>query len=152
MFFKTVRSDGTSVYAHGKLARKYEVGKRYRFPEQCPAHVFTFPGTTKLDSDMIYNCRAEEQGGNRVLICYGELEERCVPCFDIYSSWWNFSMEDVPMERRHCSTDFVVIGEIALPESYNGIPPAEKFKPQDDGAVVFSKVLKAEFTKLTKTL
>jgi hypothetical protein len=127
IFFKTVRENYRSLYAHGMLARTYKVGSRYKFPKNLPAHVFTTESRTFsgfLDSDAVYKNRAEAGGGNRVMICYGVVEEKRVPCFSIGNETWNFG-DYIPMETRLTSSNFVVIGEIKLPASYNGVRPPE---------------------------
>jgi len=136
MFFKTVRHDGKSIYARGPLCRTYEIGKRYRFPKSRPAHVFL--GDMNPDGsfnfDQTYTCRAESSGGNRVLICYGEVKRQMVPCFDIYSDVWDFtnyvSIDD-RMEHKNTCADFVVIGEIPLPAFMNGVRPNENCRKGD---------------------
>ena len=126
MFFKTVRSDGRSLFAHGSLSRIYEVGKRYKFPKKLPAHVFTLKelGLNDFDSDRVYNYRLESGRGNRVLICYGFVKEEQVPCFDVFGSW-NFDAPYIPTARRSTSYDFMVIGEVALSKSHGGKRPDE---------------------------
>lgn len=133
IFFKTVKSDGTSLYAVGKFKQKYEVGKRYRFPRKFPAHVFLTGGrkgnnpNALIDSGKTYELRAEGGAGNRVLVCYGKLERREVPVFDVSSNWHlKDANDEYKQTLRWCSTDFTVIGELELPSSYNGARPAER--------------------------
>lgn len=127
IFYKTVRSDYGSVWARGPLSRKYFVGHRYKFPKSRPTHVFTAyeVGANPNIPSEIYDRRKEYYGGNRVLVCYGEVIEQKVPCFDINSSCWDFRGAWVPMCDRETCRDFLVIDEIPLPEFYHGVRPEE---------------------------
>ncbi len=128
IFFKTVRSDYSSVWAIGKYRKIYEIGKRYTFDPRTPAHIFGVRpcslGRTdyklrvyepdcqweeqEINHDHIYNHRAEPDG-SRVIICYGEVRKDRVPvCF--IDNHWNF--EQAPFQWRFVSDDFTVIGEI----------------------------------------
>jgi hypothetical protein len=122
MFFKTVRSDYTSLFARGKLRRKYIIGKRYKFPADKPAHCF-LSDDSSVDSVEIYEGRGECFAGNRVLICFGVVETREVPCFEI-EEIWDFR-NHIPMEEKVVSKNFIVIGEIGLPKYYKGVRPKE---------------------------
>jgi len=146
IFFKTVREDYSSVYARGKLSKTYKIGEHYTFPEVLPAHVFPYckgisQGGAGIDFDFVYNSRKEVAAGNRVLICYGEVVRREVPCFDICDDSWNlnkiFSGNFYDKEQRETSVDFDVIGEIALPRGYYGKRPLEY--PKGTERIVCSK-------------
>jgi hypothetical protein len=132
MFFKTVTEKYTSLYARGSLARTYKVGKRYRFSQSRPAHVFMgeFNDDGSLNAEDTYSYRSEENGGNRVLICFGEVIKRFVPCFDIRQEIWDYSDNATYISKAEKFTcaDFVVIGELPLPELYCGIRPEENDK------------------------
>ncbi len=133
MFFKTVRENGDSVYARGALNRNYKVGERYKFPKEFPAHVFLpnvgnvgianfntedsqIQSAMPIDFADEYFGRAERCGGNRLLICYGEVENRAVPTFGIYNDVWDTGNTDGCLETKNVSTDFVVIGEVKRPD------------------------------------
>jgi hypothetical protein len=133
IFFKTVQNDYTSVFAIGKYKRKYKVNERYTFDEGTPAHVFglnddgmyTPPNSEEkklpiqnIHHDLIYSKRAERGAGNRVLICYGEVETKRVPVCNIDENW-NFSRASY--KWRYTSSDFTVIGEIQ-PKRRDSIP------------------------------
>jgi hypothetical protein len=129
MFFKTVKSNGRSVFARGSLCRTYKVGKRYRFRKEFPAHVFSgiLNRDGSLNGEYTYDERPELIRGNRVLICYGEVVKKQVPCLDVSLDCWDLSGNSdnwVTRERETCA-DFVVIGELALPIRYCGIRPVE---------------------------
>jgi hypothetical protein len=123
IFFKTVRKDGSSVWAIGKFKTHYEVGKTYKFPASHPAHVFLvdenshclYPQHTGtpaaiFDGDVVYKSRAERSGGSRVLICYGEVKAKYVPTYEIDGNW---NLNHKPgMAHRYVSSNFTVIGEI----------------------------------------
>ena len=116
VFFKTVRPDGSSVWAPKGLSQIYEIGKTYKFPYELPAHVFVLPDMAIAD---VWDFRAEAGGGNRVLICYGNLETRRVPCLSVsYYAIWNFKKDVYKYVTRECSTEFTVIGEIFPPVVY----------------------------------
>ena len=124
IFFKTVREDGTSVWAIGQYCRRYEVGKHYKFDPRTPAHVFGldteysciepqsstayFPEQS-INHNEIYAQRAESNGGNRVLICYGEVKIQKVPVCHLFEDW---DLTKAWTEWRFTSDDFDVIGEI----------------------------------------
>ena len=134
IFFKTVRENYTSVYARGPLCREYQIGKRYVFPAHLPAHVFIDIDDNYDSSDInvfspddVYNIRSESSGGNRVLICLGEVIKKKVLCFDITFPIWDFNVSYMGdyYEIRHTCYDFLVVGEIPLPDSYQGVRPKE---------------------------
>lgn len=110
IFFKSVKSDGTSLYAKGRFKKTYKVGKSYRFSKQFPAFVFTAPND-EINSEIVYGSRPEASSGNRVMICYGELEEREVPRFEIDGDW-RLNLAQDNLEFHQVSTNFVIIGEI----------------------------------------
>jgi hypothetical protein len=128
IFFKTVRENYRSIYARGPLVRTYTVGKRYKFPKSRPAHVFTHWENFKHWQDIadeIYGSRKESLGGNRVMVCYGEVISREVPCFDISDSNWDFTTAKAHLDTKDTCRDFIVIDEIPLPEYFNGVRPSE---------------------------
>lgn len=133
MFFKSVRSDYSSLYARNGLSRIYTVGSHHKFSAKLPAHVFTLEESNRsvrgvegtLNSDLAYDYRAEGKTGNRVVICYGLLKKREVPCLCVSDSEWNFTEKDMSTETKWTSTEFTVIGEIALPQTYFGVRPVE---------------------------
>lgn len=119
IFFKTVRSDYTSTCATGILERKYQVGKRYRFHKDRPAYCFLHE-----DESLVFNYmrRKEDDKGNRVLICYGNLEEKEIP---VVQYWYDHVNKKIRLKdlfnlnnsvffypTHFVSTDFTVIGEI----------------------------------------
>ncbi len=129
IFFKTVRNDYTSVWAIGKYSRRYEIGKRYTFDPELPAHVFglnscgeyftPYSGSKfieqNIDHQQVYEQRAENSG-SRVLICYGEVKLKQIPVCDIGQDW-DFSDEwNTSPKWRFTSSDFVVVGEIDPPD------------------------------------
>ena len=132
VFFKTVTEDYKSLYARGDLSCTYQIGKRYLFHPDFPAHVFERRDVDWNDvesCESLYLGREEYTGGNRVLICRGLAEEKIVPCFPIYKANWNF--DDISKEDFRTvltSTDFTVTGELALPRFYGGIRPPESVK------------------------
>lgn len=132
VFFKTVTEDYKSLYARGDLSCTYQIGKRYLFHPDFPAHVFmrkNFDLNNVESCENLYLGREEYTGGNRVLVCYGELKIRSVPCFYIYESTWDFN--NITATAKHSiftSTDFTVTGELALPRFYGGIRPPESVK------------------------
>lgn len=81
IFFKTVRHDGSSVWAPPGLGRVYEIGKTYRFRRNLPAHVFKPDPYSNLDAT--WWVRAEGTGGKRVLICWGIANLQIVPVVKI---------------------------------------------------------------------
>lgn len=131
MFFKTVKSDGKSVWARGPLCRTYVVGKRYRFRKEFPAHVFsgTFKTDGSLNVEETYLGRMEASRGNRVLICYGEVVEKTVPCIDVSSACWDLLGFIYETANRETCADFVVIGELPLPSWCLGVRPREEPNP-----------------------
>ncbi len=151
IFFKTVREDYTSVYARGILKKKYEVNKHYKFSPDLPAYVFCYEKvdlSNRQQRNKIYNNRYEKRGGNRVLVCCGELKIRRVPCFDIYDKEWNFqNTKNIQHTSCFTSTDFLVIDELDLPEEYNGIRPPENC-PIGLSAVILTPALTEQFKEL----
>ena len=137
IFYKTVRSDYTSLYARGALRRKYVIGKRYRFHPDRPAHVFTLNGSNDLD--YIYNRRVEKAAGNRVLICCGEVVPKEVPVFGICDKVWDFNLTINPLDycTKDTCNDFFVVGEVPLPSGYNGNRPSEISRDEYKGKVIF---------------
>jgi hypothetical protein len=117
VFIKTVRSTGRSVYARGPLARMYEIGKRYTFPEHLPAHVGSDLG--KLGNlASTYRYRPEPIGGNRCLLCLGETKTKGVPVMGAWCRMWDdgeYREACRYPEMRRTSCDFEVIGEIFMP-------------------------------------
>ena len=114
VFIKTVRSDGRSIYARGPLARTYEIGKRYTFPRQLPAHV----GGRLADERNLfeaYRYRPEYPAGSRALLCFGVCQRREVPVIPVDEAVW--AQDDFGWHRasRKTCTDFEVIGEIFMP-------------------------------------
>lgn len=135
IFFKSVRKDGSSLYAIGKYKKKYKLGQTYIFDEKTPAHVFVVCKDIEFDSyqriltfqdestydlhdipldnqQLIYNYRAESSVAEKVIICYGELKIRNVPICDIDENWdfeheYKCSYTDI-----FTSTSFTVIGQI----------------------------------------
>jgi hypothetical protein len=117
VFIKTVRSTGRSVWARGNLARTYEIGKRYQFTEELPAHVGGDLGSYR-GIEAAYKNRPESMGGSRVLICLGPTVQRDVPCFDIWAGNWRRADLGLDVSERRTSTDFEVIGEIFTPSDW----------------------------------
>lgn len=123
LFYKTVRSNGGSLWAHPeKDGRIYEIGKTYTFPKKYPAHVFDYDSIFGLKG--AYEARPEASAGNRVLICLGEFEDREVPCYaisDLYKHGITKAEKGYGCPSsyywRQCSTEFTVIGEIFVPQS-----------------------------------
>jgi len=127
VFFKTVRSDGSSLWAHPPLKKTYVIGQRYQFDKRLPARVFGdhfIQADGTFDPERVYNDRAESGGGNRVFVCRGNFFKLLVPVLDI-GDLWTFSHTEHYLAEQSCSSDFVVIGEIPLPAFYKGIRPAE---------------------------
>ena len=135
IFFKCVRSDGSSLWAIDKYARKYEIGKRYVFDKKTPSHIFLvaknliyndyrlnycFDDKSTYDfkdipldnHDLIYKLRPEQSISPRVLICYGDVKLRKVAICDVTLNWDFASKYTTHFEERFTSTDFTVIGEI----------------------------------------
>ncbi len=131
LFYKTVREDGSSVWAIGRFRRVYEIGKTYKFSKTYPAHIFLanefgklsypndwnkeLPPVTEsagIDVDRIYKNRAEggTNGGNRVLVCYGNVFTAKVPVYEVEENW-DLSMKP-QMKWRFVSDNFTVIGEL----------------------------------------
>lgn len=117
IFFKTVKSDGASVWAPEPLGRKYEIGKNYKFSEKLPAHVFDGEDRSLVDN---YRFRVEKLGGNRVLICWGNIATEFITIFDIYEKrWFEEDIECIKYKYiSRISTNFEVIGEIFVPQSW----------------------------------
>ena len=114
VFYKTVRSNGASVWAPPPLGRIYAIGGHYEFPAYAPAHVFTRRGRFDVrDRELtgLYYNRPEGEAGNRVLICFGELKLQIVSLLDI-----GFDVDE-PMGGMQVftSTSFDVIGEVFPP-------------------------------------
>jgi hypothetical protein len=136
LFFKTVRNNYTSVWAAGPFKKTYNIGQRYQFDRNHPAHVFlvNHEGSRLVPTDFynasprkaelwkqeaafpaellntVYFLRAEVSG-SRVLICFGEVELVAVPVMGVRSEVWDFGYDRF-QEPRFVSCDFVVIGEI----------------------------------------
>lgn len=115
LFFKTVRSNGDSVWACKGLKRNYKIGQRYTFPSELPAHVFASKRKNALRD--IYDSRCESSGGNRVLICWGKLDYEYIPCIDIHEKKWDRE-KLIHKSLKECSDDFEVVGEIFVPNAY----------------------------------
>ena len=117
VFYKTVRSNGASVWAPPPLGRIYAIGGHYEFPAYAPAHVFARKGVLRSYAvelwglDELYCGRSESDGGNRVLICFGELKLQVVPILDICFD----DNPDVGKLVVFTSTSFDVIGEVFPP-------------------------------------
>ena len=112
LFFKTVRSDGSSVWAPPGLGRVYEIGKTYRFPKWAPAWLWSYQPMNRL----VFSWRPESNAGNRVLICWGFVslfDAAMIPvaCFDTAESVTGF-------EYRYGSTYFTVVGEVFVPSDW----------------------------------
>lgn len=122
IFFKTVREDYRSVYAAGRYSCKYQIGKRHQFHPKAPSFVFGLNGSARaivfppiknmplqtINHDLVYSRRAVSLG-NRVLICFGEVEARYVDICRIEKNW-NFNQ--TYMDYQYVSCDFTIIGEI----------------------------------------
>lgn len=122
IFFKTVRRDGSSVWAIGSYRTIYKIGQRYQFDAATPAHVFGFkdgaiasadacefyPKQNVFNYDWIYGNRAEP-AGTRVLIGYGVVNREKVPVCSVTSNW-DFSQ--AVHRSRFVSRDFTIIGEV----------------------------------------
>ena len=144
MFFKVVRKNGDSVWAIGRFKQNYQIGKRYRFTKQSPAHVF-IPDAPWTKMDSIYSNRPEGYAGSRVLICYGETERRKVACFDINGNWnLNTNPAKLLHKIRNVSTDFTVIGEL-IPNN----PDLTENKPARGRVIERRKSTKFVFTSKT---
>ena len=126
IFFKTVRTDGKSVLATGVLEKTYEIGKRYTFSKDLPAH--GFKGHADESWHKIYSNRKEDSMGNRVLICWGECERKTIKIFSFWKyegkrirlstvlkELFEFSSSCCVRETILVSEDFEVIGEIFVP-------------------------------------
>jgi len=126
IFFKTVRRDGKSVLATGVLEKTYEIGKRYTFSKDLPAHGFKDHNNDSWYK--IYLNRKEDVRGSRVLICWGKCKCKTIRVF----SFWNYEGKKVRLSTilkeltQFCSPccenktvlvseDFEVIGEIFVP-------------------------------------
>lgn len=135
-FYKTVRSDGSSVWAVGKYRTIYEVGKSYKFDPKWPAHVFglvkrasydlsewdnsewhcsypnfptdIFPLQTCENKDLIYRYRAEPVG-NRVLVGEGIVKTLYVPYYPTGRHWLK---KNLVYYLRFTCDDFKIVGEI----------------------------------------
>lgn len=122
VFIKTVRSTGRSVHARGKLARIYEIGKRYTFNKEFPAHVGDDLESYSIENDSsleaAYKCRPECNYGNRVLLCYGETKEKILTIYPTHINFWGVTpASDYSYQvYRRTSVDFEVIGEIFMPK------------------------------------
>lgn len=82
--FKTVRHEGSSVWAVPPLAQTYHVGQKYTLPPELPAHFFSIDDIIRDEGmplcwSSVYEQRREGCGGNRVLIALGEFTRRSVP-------------------------------------------------------------------------
>lgn len=149
VFFKSVRKDGSSVWAIDKFTKIYKVGETYTFPESHPGHVFTCVKNRlngfyqKLfcisnhdnlenydlsdipfhDTQFIYDNRAENITSTRVLICYGELFSKRIKIHFVDVDWDNNDEGTKYLVNRLVSTNFTIIGEIV---------PKRKYVPQED--------------------
>lgn len=107
IFFKNVRADGSSATVPPPLGVKYEIGGHYHFPEWAPAWCCLPAEWQTLGRAY----RESNNGGSRLLICYGQVSVRAVPML----------MDTNPVRISHClmptSVDFDVIGEVFAPES-----------------------------------
>ncbi len=153
IFFKTVKEDYTSLYARGILKRKYEVNKRYRFPEDLPAHGFSNGNidlSDPLQRNLVYRHRYERDLGNRVLVCYGEAQTRDLFICDVCADIWDLNNPTNMLPVRNLtSTDFIVIDELELPEECKGKRPSEFQRRKYEDTVILSKKLEKQMRKLS---
>lgn len=141
IFFKSVRKDGSSLYAIGKYKKKYKLGQTYTFDEKTPAHVFvvckdikhgvytrlyTFDKQGNYDlnnipfhkQQLIYSYRAESSVAEKVLVCYGELSLRAVRICDVDENWDFNDLATCSSCNQFTSTNFTVIGVIVPTETF----------------------------------
>ncbi len=120
IFYKTVRSDGSSLFAPSPLGRVYTIGEHYEFPDERPA--FGFPTEDRMtpinNLENAYLYRRERWNGNRVLICYGKTEAKTIKIFGVGYSTWNSSSGFDRIVLALTSVSFDVIGEIFVPKSW----------------------------------
>ena len=155
IFFKSVRKDGSSLYAIGKYKKKYKLGQTYTFNEKTPAHVFVvcknieygiyvrayahhdrkyfdFNDIPFHDQQLIYNNRAEDSVAEKVLVCYGDLNIRKVHICDIDENWDFNNAVTCKSRNQFTSTEFTVIGQIVPTTAYTANKEKLKLKIIND--------------------
>lgn len=120
--YKSVRKDGSSLFAPPGIGRVYEIGKTYRFPSYRPAFVFE---AMDRSLTVIYTYRSEPFTSSRVLICIAHGLRRGNVAI---VKFWEPSLA-LTYRWTAFTTKLTVIGEICVPASWQRERPKIKCAP-----------------------
>lgn len=85
IFYKGVTASGHSLIAPPPLRLKYEIGKRYKFSHDLPAHMVTAEDFKTISMMVCELCLA--LGAKRILICFGNVFTSFKPIYPFWCAW-----------------------------------------------------------------